>query len=353
MVAGDAPDVYQLCCWQSTFFVQNGQALNVQPYIDRDAEEVNIDDFYSKEFEPWTLNGDIHFMPYYTGTVVIYYNKDMFDEAGVDYPPSKWGELTFDAYRAMANKFVKREKPLRWGTSNYGHGANWLTQYWLRGFGAHMVDPDDHDVSGLCKPEALECLEDIRQMIHEEHSFAQGAEMGGVGVQQLFTNGSSAMMEIGSWAIPDTVTGAAEFTALEGEVTDWVFFPWDIAPMWKGPGGITTHQSVDGQGVWSGTPYPEESWQLSKEIASAKFEELNITIGEGLPAVTQVGYAFLCGCLAQEVAYPGEGEHGGNHRGHEAGPWRARGDVQQRQGVQRPDTQAGLRAGVAGEQGSG
>ncbi|MBM3188752.1 MAG: carbohydrate ABC transporter substrate-binding protein, partial [Chloroflexi bacterium] len=90
MVAGDAPDVYQLCCWDSTFFIQQGQALNLQPYIDRDAEEVNIDDFYARQFDPWKLGGDIHFMPYYTGTVAIYYNKRWFDELGVEYPPSKW-----------------------------------------------------------------------------------------------------------------------------------------------------------------------------------------------------------------------------------------------------------------------
>lgn len=280
MVAGEGPDVYQLCCWQSTYFIQQGQALNLQPYIDRDAEEVNIDDFYSKQFDPWLLNGDIHFMPFYTGTVIIYYNKDIFDEAGVDYPPSKWGELTFDAYRALANKFVVREKPLGWGTANYGHGANWLSQYWLRGFGTNMVNPDDPDTSLLCKPAALECLEAARQMIHEEHSFAQGAELGGVGLHQLFNNGSIAMMEVGSWGIPPAVAGN---WGVETPGTEWFAFPWDMAPMWKGPGGITTHQSVDGQGVWSKTPHPEESWQLSMEIASPTFEKINFSdVGEGL-----------------------------------------------------------------------
>lgn len=300
MVAGDGPDVYQLCCSNSTFFIQQGQALNLQPYINRDAEEVDIDDFYAGQFIPWLLNGDIHFMPYYTGTMVIYYNKDLFDQVGVDYLPSKWGELSFDAYRAAANKFVVREKPMRWGTSNYGLMANWLTQYWLRGFGANMVDPNDPDASLLCKPEALECLEHIRQMLHEEHSFAQGAEMGGVGVTQFFMNGSIAMMEIGSWALPDVVTGAVEFAGIEEKVTDWLDFVWDLAPIWTGPGGMTTHQSVDGQGIWSGTSHLEESWQLCKEVASAEFEMLNITIGEGLQPSRKSVMPFYVGALREK-----------------------------------------------------
>ena len=325
MVAGNGPDVYQLCCWQTTFFIQQGQALNLQPYINRDAEEVDIDDFYSQQFVPWTLNGDIHFMPYYTGTMVIYYNKDLFDQVGVDYLPSKWGELSFDAYREACAKFVVREKPLRWGTSNYGQGANWLTQYWLRGFGANMVDPDDPDASLLCRPEALECLEAIRSMIHDEKSFAQGAEMGGVGVHQFFNNKSIAMMEMGSWGLSEAITGAGHTEAEIAEGADWLDFVWDLAPMWTGAGGLGTHQSVDGQGVWSGSPHLEEAWQLCKEVASAEFEMLNITVGDGMqpsrksvmpfyvdalreqwPILEKVDLEVMTAAMAQDIGGPEE-----------------------------------------------
>ena len=67
---------------------EEGQALNLQPFIDAEADEVDIDDFSAQQFIPWLLNGDIHFYPYYTGTFHIYYNKDWFDREGVAYPPS-------------------------------------------------------------------------------------------------------------------------------------------------------------------------------------------------------------------------------------------------------------------------
>jgi multiple sugar transport system substrate-binding protein len=265
MAAGDAPDVYQLCCWPSAFFIQKGEALNLQPYIDRDAEEINMDDFYSQQFNPWRLNGDIHFMPYYTGTVCVYYNKDMFDAEGVEYPPTEWGELTFDKFREIATQFVNREQPITWGVSNYGLSANWLTQYWLRGFGAAMVNPEDDTECLLCEPEAQECLEIMREMIFEDHSFAQGSELGGMGVNSLFSGERIAMKEIGSWSLRETVEACQ--------------FNWDVAPMWEGPGGITSHQSVDGQGAWSRTTHPDEAWLLVKEVASPTFEELNVRFG--------------------------------------------------------------------------
>ena len=91
MVAGNAPDLTEWCCSSSTFFMQKGETLSLQPYIDRDAEEVDLDDYYEAQFDPWMLDGDIHLMPRFTGTQVIYFNKDMFDAKGIDYPSQEWG----------------------------------------------------------------------------------------------------------------------------------------------------------------------------------------------------------------------------------------------------------------------
>jgi ABC-type glycerol-3-phosphate transport system substrate-binding protein len=152
-------------------------------------------------------------------------------------------------------------------------------QIWLRGFGAHMVDPDDPDVSGLCTPEALECLETARAMIHEEHSFAYGAETAGQSLEILFNNAAIGVMEVGSWMLRPLVTGS--WTSDEGG-DDWLDFRWDVAPYWAGPGGITTHQSVDGQSCWSAGKNPDMAWELCKFVASADFETLNQTLGEGV-----------------------------------------------------------------------
>jgi multiple sugar transport system substrate-binding protein len=266
MAAGTAPDVYQLCCWTSTSFVQNGQALNLQPYIDRDATEVNMKDFSSKQFGAWTLDGNIYALPYYTGTFCIGYNKEMFDEVGVSYPPDKWGDFTFDQYQQMCQKFVKRDDPKRWGTSNDGHGANWLTQMWLRGWGIHMVNPKDNTECLLCDPKAQECLEVIRKAINDTHWFAQGAETAGQDVYTLFLGRHLAMMEFGSWAL----AGGAESCT----------FKWAIAPMWKGPGGSTSHQSVDGDLAWSKSPHRDEAWEFTKELCSPTFETLLVKVAK-------------------------------------------------------------------------
>jgi len=271
MVAGQAPDLLEWCCTNSTYFVQKEQTLNLQPLIDRDAEEVNLDDYYPKQFDPWKDEaGDIHLLPRFTGTQVIYYNKDMFDEVGVEYPPHEWGEWDFDDYVDTCLKFVSREDPLRWGTSNYGYGANWLSQYLIRGFGANMVDPDDHDLCGLCEPAAQDALEWIRAGIWDLNIFAYGSEMGGLGVEQLFLGKRIAMMEMGPWNLGPVAKGAT--------------FKWDVAPMPDGPAGPTTHQSVDGTMIWKGTSHPEESWTLLKALTSPDYGRLYIRYANKQPS---------------------------------------------------------------------
>jgi len=270
MVAGNAPDLLEFCCANSTFFMQKGETLNLQPFIDQDADEVNIDDYYAHQFDPWMQEGNIHLMPRFTGTQCIYYNKDMFDEAGVEYPPSEWGAWDWEDYTQMARKFVDAESDLQqWGTSNYGLNANWLTQYWVRGWGAHMVDPEDNTRCGLVDEPAQEALEWMRSIIWDDKLFAYGSNIG-LGVVELFLGQRIALMEIGPWNL--------------GVQADGATFRWDVAPMPDGPAGHTTHQSVDGTMIWQGTEFPDASWTLLKWLTSPDYGRLYIRYAQKQPS---------------------------------------------------------------------
>lgn len=270
MVAGNAPDLTEWCCAESTFFMQKGETLDLQPFIDRDAEEVNMDDYYENQFDPWRLDGNIHLMPRFTGTQVVYFNKDMFDAKGVEYPPQEWGAWSWEDYTNTLREFADDTvQPQIWGTSNYGLNANWLTQYWLRGWGAHMVDPEDNTHCALDDPKAVESLEWMRSIIWEEPLFAYGADIG-LGVVELFLGQRIALMEIGPWNL--------------GVQADGATFRWDVAPMPDGPAGPTTHQSVDGTMIWKNTAHPEEAWELMKWLTSPLYGRLYIRYAQKQPS---------------------------------------------------------------------
>ncbi len=289
MVAGDAPDLIEFCCWSSTFFLQKGETLNLQPYIDQDADEVNLDDYYDGQFDPWKdQEGNIHLMPRFTGTMALYYNIDMFEAAGLDTPPHEWGAWDVSDYEALGANFVSRDQPITWATSNYGLNSNWLSQYWIRGFGGNMVDPDDNRICGLCEPEAVEALEWMRSIIWDSHIFAYGSDIG-MGVNQLFESQRIAMMEMGPWSLGQTMTNAT--------------FRWDVAPLPAGPREITTHQSVDGTMIWNKTESPDESWELLKWLTSPLYGKLYAKWGTKQPSRISVLPEFHAALIERDERF--------------------------------------------------
>lgn len=289
MVAGDAPDLIEFCCWSSTFFLQRGETLNLQAYIDRDADEVDLADYYEGQFDPWVdQQGDIHLMPRFTGTMSLYYNVDMFEAAGVDTPPHEWGAWNTDDYVEMGSQFVSREQPITWATSNYGLNANWLSQYWIRGFGANMVDPEDNTRCGLCDPEAMEALEWMRSIIWDSQMFAYGSDIG-MGVNQLFESQRIAMMEMGPWSLGQTMENAS--------------FRWDVAPLPAGPRAITTHQSVDGTMIWNKTAAPDASWELLKWLTSPYYGRLYAKWGTKQPSRKSVLPEFHAALIERDSRF--------------------------------------------------
>ena len=256
--AGNAPDVYELCCGDTYRVIEMGQALNLQPYIDRDLDELYMDDYYPEQFKPWKDDkGDIYAMPRDSGAMLVYWNVEMFEAEGVDALPKDYtNNIDHDDYDQIGLKFVRTEEPRRWATTNYGLGANWLTQYHLWAFGASMVDPDNKDRCALNTEEAKACLEWCRAAIWDKHTFAYGwaSEVGGLGPEPIWMGERSAMVEMGPW-----------------NLLPWcqAKFKWDLAPLPDGPTGLhTAFSSVDSYQGWSGTKSPDATWELLKFLAS-------------------------------------------------------------------------------------
>ena len=61
----------------------------------------------------YTIDGQLYSMPFNTSNAVLYYNKDMFREAGLD--PDK-PPATFSEFREYAKKMTKDGK---YGFGNY------------------------------------------------------------------------------------------------------------------------------------------------------------------------------------------------------------------------------------------
>ena len=88
MAAGgqDAPDIVQVYEGGSAFMIESGYATPVQTYIDE--EQFDMSDILPIIRNYYTYNGTMYSMPFNSSNAVLYYNKDMFEKAGITEVPT-------------------------------------------------------------------------------------------------------------------------------------------------------------------------------------------------------------------------------------------------------------------------
>ena len=160
----------------------------------------------------------------------MYYNKSMFDEAGVAYPEPGW---TWDDFLEKALALTKGEG----ATKQYGFIQNYdafRSMVWVRTNGGRYFDSDEFpqtiSVDNAQVVEAIQFLQDLvwtHKVSVAEGQFA--AASGGIG----FDTGRVAMNMEGNWRIPGWVPKLQDLG-----------MEWDVAPLPE-QAAQTTWLSVD------------------------------------------------------------------------------------------------------------
>ena len=120
--AGDLPDVF----WMSSGFIQSWQADGQIDNIGDKVAGINEADWYGGAISVARLAGGVYSFPKNWVAPVLYYNTQMFDEAGLEYPNSNW----------RYDDFLKAAKALTKDTNNDGTPDQY--GYWVYGRYAHI-----------------------------------------------------------------------------------------------------------------------------------------------------------------------------------------------------------------------
>ncbi|MFN8440739.1 MAG: sugar ABC transporter substrate-binding protein [Caldilineaceae bacterium] len=96
------PDVAFL--WPTPSYAAQGVLENLDPFIEKSGYK--IDDYWPGLLESAKYDGHIYGFPRDIDVAILYYNKDIFDEAGVAYPTDSW---TWDDLTAAAEKLTKKD----------------------------------------------------------------------------------------------------------------------------------------------------------------------------------------------------------------------------------------------------
>ncbi len=143
-----------------------------------------------------TVDGSLYELPFRNDFWVVFYNKDIFDAAGVDYPTN---DMTFEEYDELARKVADPT----FGAQIYGtHYHTWRSAVQLFGVldGQHSILDGNYD---FFKPyyELVLGQEDDQICRNYADLSAEGLHY-----SAAFSGGDVAMMNMGSWYISTLIS---------------------------------------------------------------------------------------------------------------------------------------------------
>ncbi len=257
MQAGTAPDVFAGCCTFFPIWAQKGHTLDLRPFVEADLDQASIDDWDPAQYKSFfTAEGLQYGLPKYHGALALYYNKDLLDHYGVDYPDDSWDHDDYlSAMQRLTHDRDGDGKTDLWGSMI---DISWdRIQVHVNAWGGHLVDPGDSTRCLMTEPQAMQALEWIRARMWDDKVMATFLDAQNATTRQAFINQQIAMVEDGSWALKDILNGAD--------------FRIGVAPLPAGPARRATLATTDGFGIYAGTKHPEAAWELLKFLIGKEY----------------------------------------------------------------------------------
>lgn len=265
MIAGGTPPDVMQVAEDIHGFSSKGQLLSLNPFIEQHG--VNLDERYGENglLEAYSWQGELYAMPDRGGTLILYYNKDMFDEAGIDYPTKEW---TWDEFLNAAQAMTIEEDG---ETVQYGFAAGDWWPWWMSFIyqnGGRLIDSNGQPTVNT--PQVVEALQFYTDLMYEYEVAPTPEDFAnlGVGTDPLFAQGKAAMITTGFWNV-----GAMQ------EVED---INWDIAPIFQNEERATVAFG-SGLAIVSDTEHPDEAFRLVEFMTSEEGQMPIIEMKQDMP----------------------------------------------------------------------
>ena len=262
IAGGTAPDVFELNYENFVTYADKGVLLDLSPMMKADTT-LNPEVYSERANSAFSYNGMQLGLPATFSTVMLYYNKDLFDQAGVEYPTADW--TWSDAVEA--GKKLNDPANGVWGLYS---GVQFWEFYKKAAQNNCRFFNDDKTEVLINSPECVEALQTMVDMVKTDKVVPSAADMGGQSDGDMFMAGKLAM----------DVTGIWMFSAYKDAP-----FQWDVT-VEPGMANKATHFFANGVSAFAATKHAQEAYEWIKFFTSDP-EMANIRIASGweLPAL--------------------------------------------------------------------
>ncbi len=186
IAGGNAPDVFELNYENSVTYYENGATENITDLL-TDEAKAGYDKTALSGFA--TTDGEQFGLPSSFSTVLTFYNKDLFDAAGVEYPTDEW---TWKDEMDAAQKLTDKDNGVYGLVTPYSYNEFYKT---VAQNGGSLFN-DDYSKVTIATPENEVALDYMVDAINKGYT---PANLGPDEDTNLFKNQKAAMLTTGSW----------------------------------------------------------------------------------------------------------------------------------------------------------
>jgi multiple sugar transport system substrate-binding protein len=239
-------------------FVESDLVIDVEDIL-----EGQLDDITPTLLDMWRIGGKLIGVPVGIRTSVLYYNRDLFDAAGLSYPPHEYGEQYADGDTFSIEKMEEISMLLT--LDNKDHDAfnqefdpNRIVQYgftwhWMSGRGLVNMFGADPVVDAGGKVSIPDCWREGYRWYYDGIWEKNFIPSGDYDTRASFNSGRMAMMVNNMWYLKNLKDAP---------------FKWDLAaiPSYQ---GVTTVDWLGGaMFVSQSTSYPREAIETAYALAT-------------------------------------------------------------------------------------
>lgn len=270
---GNMPDIFWMHSNEIAKYSEGDVLMDLSEVIESD-EEMDLSLFPDELTEQYTDGEQMLGIPKDYSTIGLWYNKDLFDEAGIDYPDETW---TWDTLLENAMKLTDEEAGV------YGFLAPLNREEGYHNFiyqnGGEVLSEDKKE-SGFRDPATIEAVQWYVDLSMKYGVSPTAGEFADNSNMSYFQSGRAAMALFGSWM-------TAEIASNE-ESNEF----GDVAVMPKGKNRATIFNGL-ANSISANTKHPEAAIKFLKFLSSEEGMRIQGQEGGAIPALKGADSSFV------------------------------------------------------------
>lgn len=194
VAGGTAPDAFELNYENFVTYAKKGVLADITPLLDKNSFDRTV--VNKNALAAFKLEGKQYGLPASFSNVLLFYNKELFDKAGIEYPENNW---------TWADEQAAAEKITALGNHIFGiyHPIHFWEFYKVVQQNGGSILNKDYSKFTVNTPQNIETLRFMVDRVQKTNVMPTEAQLSGMGDWDLFKSGRVGMIVTGIWAFPD------------------------------------------------------------------------------------------------------------------------------------------------------